>query len=345
MVDALLGVALFASSVWVQLLYWPGALTPSVLLSAAAIWLLPWAALSRRRLAGWLVAGAACAVLTYPPVGLVLLVFAVVVLRDAPWRRVLLVVAGWIVGFGLGVAVAWSLNWVLNGHFGLQLAVVAPGQPAHLARRARRQRGALAHRDRVAVGRSVVGGARGSRRHRPRPPGRPGASAPPAPPPRLRRRSDSTRPALATGLVTEARGQLWTWLFAVLPVALLLDRKRPRGPRPGRTRPVAGRVATALLLVLAVAGVLAWRDDIGRARPCGCSSPPSRGGHRPRRGHRRPDGRRLPGPPPGVRNTRSGRLMASTLFMAVRVEQGLVPRWCRGDECRELAEHWPPDQS
>src|SRR5829696_666251 len=40
-VDALLGMALFASSVWVQLLYWPGALTPSVLVAAAAVWSLP----------------------------------------------------------------------------------------------------------------------------------------------------------------------------------------------------------------------------------------------------------------------------------------------------------------
>ena len=32
--DVLLGVALFASCVWVQLVYWPGALTPSVLVGA-----------------------------------------------------------------------------------------------------------------------------------------------------------------------------------------------------------------------------------------------------------------------------------------------------------------------
>ena len=43
-VDALLGIALFASCVWVQLLYWPGTLAPSVLMAAAAVWLLPWVA-------------------------------------------------------------------------------------------------------------------------------------------------------------------------------------------------------------------------------------------------------------------------------------------------------------
>ena len=35
---------LFASCVWVQLLYWPGTLAPSVLMAAAAVWLLLWVA-------------------------------------------------------------------------------------------------------------------------------------------------------------------------------------------------------------------------------------------------------------------------------------------------------------
>ena len=95
-VDVLLGIALFASCVWVQLLYWPGTLTPSVLIAAAAIWLLPWAARTRLRFGLWLVLGEVAAVLTYPPIGVVLLVFAVVYLRDAPWRRVLLMAAAWV---------------------------------------------------------------------------------------------------------------------------------------------------------------------------------------------------------------------------------------------------------
>jgi hypothetical protein len=41
---------------------------------------------------------------------------------------------------------------------------------------------------------------------------------------------------------------------------------------------------------------------------------------------------------PLVKDTRDGRLMASTMFMAVRQETGGVqPRWCRGDECTRLA--------
>ncbi len=121
-VDALLGVAVYASCVWVQLLYWPGALTPSVLVAAAAVWLLPRAGRSGRGLGLWLVVSGVVAVLTYPPVAVVLLVLAVLHLRRASWRRVLLVVVGWVVGFAGGVGVAYSLNWVVNGHFGLQLA-------------------------------------------------------------------------------------------------------------------------------------------------------------------------------------------------------------------------------
>jgi hypothetical protein len=39
-----------------------------------------------------------------------------------------------------------------------------------------------------------------------------------------------------------------------------------------------------------------------------------------------------------IKGSRDGALMASTMFMAVRQATGGVqPRWCRGDECVELA--------
>ena len=72
------------------------------------------------RLGLWLVLGEVAAVLTYPPIGIVLLVFAVAYLRAAPWRRMLTVAAAWVVGFALGVGVAYTLNWIVYGHFGLQ---------------------------------------------------------------------------------------------------------------------------------------------------------------------------------------------------------------------------------
>jgi hypothetical protein len=338
-VDVLLGVALFASSVWVQLLYWPGALTPSVLVAAVAIWLLPWAARSPLRLALWLLVGEVAAVLTYPPVGAVLLVFAVVILREARWRGVLAVAAGWLAAFAVGVGVASTLNWILNDHFGLQLA-------------AWRQSNPLTSLDalRVNIGRwlastgslwaaqwwvllvGFVGIILGwwDRTVRPR----------------LNRLLVALAVAwaldiaqtLASGVVTDARGQLWTWLVATLPAALLLSGRRGARPgAPGDRRSAVEHVATALLALLAVGGVLAWRADIGEhqatrmqyAAIAAAATAHDPGGLAPTV---------VVYQDPAVRHSRSGQIMASTMFMAIRQEQGgLMPRWCRGDECLQLA--------
>jgi hypothetical protein len=136
----------------------------------------------------------------------------------------------------------------------------------------------------------------------------------------------------------------------VLPVALLLvDRGQWAGGHASptsRSTPTTAtatgvlttaRVAAALVAVLAVCGVLAWRADIGKhqdtrrqyaaiaeaatAHAAG-TDPPTVVVYQD----------------PALKDTRSGRLMASTLFMAVRLEQdGRVPRWCVGVECREIA--------
>lgn len=339
-VDALLGIALFASCVWVQLLYWPGTLTPSVLIAAAAVWLLPWAARTRVRLGLWVVVGEVAAVLTYPPIGVVLLVFAVVFLRDAPWRRVLSMAAAWVAGFALGVGLAYTLNWIVYGRFGLQLAAWRQANPLTSldalgvnTGRWLEATGTLWAAQWWAVLVGLVGVLLGWRD--------------PTVRPRLQRlllafavayALDAAQ-TLATGVVTEARGQLWTWLFAVLPVALLLiGRGRLRaGIRTDHGLPV-DRVATVLLAVLALGGVLAWRADIGEhqaTRMQYATIAATATAHDPE----------TAAPTvvvyqdPAVRNTRSGRIMASTLFMAVRQEQGgVLPRWCRGTECSQLAQ-------
>ena len=340
-VDALLGISLFASCVWVQLLYWPGTLTPSVLMGAAAMWLLPWAARTRVRLGVWLVIGETAAVLSYPPIGVVLLVFAVVLLRDAPWRRVLSMAAAWMAGFALGVGVAYTLNWIVYGHFGLKLAAwrrvnaltsldalgVNTGRWLEAA-------GTLWTAQWWAVLVGLVAIVLGWRDRTIRP--------------RLQRlllafavayALDAAQ-TVATGVVTEARGQLWTWLFAVLPVALLLIGRRRllAGSRTDHGLPV-DRVATVLLAVLALGGVLAWRADIGAhqaTRMQYAAIAATATAH--------DAGKAAPTvvvyQDPAAKNTRSGRIMASTLFMAVHQEQGgVLPRWCRGAECRQLAEH------
>lgn len=337
-VDAILGIALYASPVWVQLLYWPGALTPSIIVAAAAIWVLPWAARSRTRLGLWLVAVGVAAVLTYPPVGVVLLVFAVVFLRDASWRRILAVVGAWVAAFGLGVGVAYTLNWIVNQHFGLKIASWRQANPLTSldALRVNTGRwldaaGALWTSQWWVALVGLVAVVLGWRDDTVRP--------------RMQRLLVAFAAAcgldvaqtLATGIVTEARGQLWTWLFALLPVSLLLVRRQPQASPPEGRAPRVGHAATVLLAVLAVGGVLSWRTDIGAhqaTRMQYASIAAAATAHEP--------GTTAPTvvvyQDPRVRNTRDGRLMASTLFMAVRQELGgVLPRWCKGVECRELA--------
>ncbi len=358
-VDALLGLALYASAVWVQLLYWPGALTPSVIVGATAMWLLPWATRTRRRLALWFVLGGIGAVLTYPPIGVVLLVFAVLILRDAPWRQVFAAVAAWIASFGIGVLVTYTLNLVVNQHFGLRLAAWRHANPLTSLDALRVNTGRWLE----TVGTlwseqwwfglvGLVAVAIGWRDET------------------VRRRLQRLLVAVAvaigidaaqtigTGVVTEARGQLWTWLFAVLPVALLL-LPRPSTGATGSTGstgstgetaalPQGGRldeqVATLLLGVLAIGGVLAWRADIGEhqasrmafssvARAAAAQTSAAANAAAPATVVVYQD--------PVVARSRNGRLTLSTQQMALRVEQHLTTRACARDECTQLAAHPP----
>ncbi|MEW1953700.1 hypothetical protein [Terrabacter sp. NPDC080008] len=329
LVDVLLGVALYASAVWVQLLYWPGVLTPSVLVAAGALWTLPWAMASRLRLGLWLGLWEACAVLTYPPVGVLFVLCAVVLLGRASWWRVLAVLGGWVAAFALGVGIAYTLNWIGNDYFGIKIAPWRHPNPltsvsALVTNTGRWASSAgalwaaqwwvavvavvaivLGLRDRALRGRmlrllaalSVVAGI------------------------------DAAQ-VLVTGVVTDSRGQLWTWYVAVLPVALLLSE-------PVRT-PRLHRWGVAALVVLAVGGVLTWRSDVGehqatRAQYAAIAEEATRVG---------PDGERpfvVVYMEPTLRHSREGGIMAGTMRMAIRADQdGLLPDWCRPSECRQL---------
>jgi len=339
LVDALLGLAVFASAVWVQLLYWPGTLTPSVLVAAAGAWTLPWAARTPIGLGVWLLLTEVAAVLTYPPVGVVLVLFAVVLLRDARWRGVLVLLAGWVAAFAVGVGVAYTLNWFAFGDFGIKIA--AWRHPNPLASLSALQVNASRYVHATLslwAGRwwaTVVGAVAVVVGWRD---------------PAIRARLERLLVALAvvvtmdaaqtlvTGIATEARGQLWTWLAAVLPVALLLDGRRVLhvGLPRGRWLPV-NQIGAAALAVLAVGGVLAWRADVGehqatRAQYAAIAADATRV---------RPDG----GYPvvvvyqaPTERLTRAGNIAAGTLRFAVRqADGGTIPGWCTPVECRELA--------
>ncbi len=338
LLDALLGLALFASAVWVQLLYWPGTLTPSVIVGALAAWSLPWAARSRLGLGAWLLLMEVAAVLTYPPVGVVLVLFAVVLLRDAPWRRILALLGGWVVAFGIGVAVAYTLNWFAFGTFGLKVAAWRQPNPltsvhalhVNASRYLRTALSLWSAQWWAAVAAAVAIGA---------------GWRDPAVRPRLQRllvgfavvAGMEAAQTLATGIVTDPRGQLWTWLVALLPIALLLAGPRVLHLRlPGRRAVPVSAIATGTLVTLAVGGTLAWRADIGehqatRAEYAAIAAAATRV---------RPDGTHptvVIYQDPRSRATGPGGVAAGLLHFAVRQDQdGRMPGWCSRIECREI---------
>ena len=249
----ILGVALLVSPLWIRLIYWPGTLSASAVVAAAGVWSLPWAARRRPTLVVWAVLAAVLAVLTYPPAGVLLLVAAAVHLRDRPWRDLLLVVATFLLGLVAGVGVAFLLNMVAFGHFGVAIAEWRnPNRPTSLsdlwlnARRYARQLVVLARTLGPATLVGVVAVVVAALDARVRPvllrvllalavvAGLEGAQT------------------LVTGVRTNVRGSLWAWPAAVLPAALLLT---------GSTR--SRRTGQVLLVVLALVGLLAWRSDLG----------------------------------------------------------------------------------
>ena len=325
-VQVLLGLALFASVTWVQLLYWPATQVASALVAAAGVWTLPHAARTRPRLAAWLLATTVLSVLSYPPVAEVLFVVAVVHLGRMPWRRLLLLALGWVGCFAVGVGLIYVINWFAFGHFGVEIAAWRHPNPLHdLAslvtntRRLARSAVDLLRLSPVATAAGLVAVLAGY--------------LSPVARPLVARlvvafavvAALGAAQTVLTGVVTMPRGELWIWLALVLPAVLLLRD-------PG----VWSRVGIGLLAVLAVAGLVTWRTDVV--------------GHQQTREQYdaivaaattpRPDGSR-----PEVvfyqdhegRTTLPGQTMAGVLWLMVREGQDRVPRWCRGQECSQIA--------
>jgi len=141
-----------------------------------------------------------------------------------------------------------------------------------------------------------------------------------------------------SGVVTEARGQLWTWPFAVLPAALLLVRRPEREDGPAaRTVTATRAAATGLLAILAVGGVLAWRADIAMhqaVRQQYAAIAVEATAHEPGT----PSPTVIVFQDPRLAATRSGQIMASTLMMAVHEEQGgAIPVRCSPTDCFDVA--------
>jgi hypothetical protein len=118
-----------------------------------------------------------------------------------------------------------------------------------------------------------------------------------------------------------------------------------RAPLPGGR--LTDQVATLLLGVLAIGGVLAWRADIGvhQATRMTFSAIATQAAQAARQvAASTPDGSSpviVLYQDPAVADSRNGRLTLSTFSMALRVEQGLAPRPCMGLECPQLATQRP----
>lgn len=321
---ALLAAALMVSPVWIRLVYWPGTLSASAVVAAAGVWSLPRAARGRRRLVGWVAVVTVLAVLTYPPVAGILLVAAAVHLRERPWKDLLLVVGAFVVSFGLGVGLAFSIDAAVFGQFGVSIAAWRHPQPlrtpADLWDNLVRYLGGLkalvsALRWPVVVGLVAAAVGLADRRLRPQVL-RVGLAV-------LVVAGLECAQTLATGVRTEVRGSLWAWLACVVPAALLLSGT-----------PVIRRAGQAALAVLVALGVLAWHSDVSahqatRREYAGIIAAATRTG---------PPGRDIVlYQDPTQRRTSRGRITVGTLRAMFYEEAGVTPRWCRATECRRLA--------
>ncbi len=130
-VDALLGLSVFVSPVWVKLFYWPATLTASTVVGAAALWLLPLAARRRAWLVVWMATATVLSVLSYPPVGVVVFLAAVVFLARRPWQELFWLTGAFLGGFALGVGIMNTLNLLAFDRFGLEISAWRRPNPPH----------------------------------------------------------------------------------------------------------------------------------------------------------------------------------------------------------------------
>ena len=325
-VDALLGLSLFVSPIWVLLFYWPATLTPSTVVGATALWLLPLAARRHAWLVVWMVASALLSVLTYPPVGVVLFLAAVVHLARRPWRDSFWLTGAFLGGFALGVGIIYTLNLLAFDRFGLEVSAWRRPNPLHdlsdlrvNAGRFRLHMGALVTGLWLPalVGLAAVLAGLLDRVVRPR----------------VVRLlyglavvlGVSLAQVLVTGVVTDTRGELWAWLAVLFPAALLLG-----GSRTSRL------TGLGCIILLTVVGVLAWRSEMvahqkTRAQYAAIVAEATQP---------RPDGSRptvVIYQDPELRPTVRGSTMAGIMRMHLRSELGTVPSWCAGIQCEQLA--------
>lgn len=327
---ALLALALLVSPLWVRLFYWPGTLSASVVVAAAGVWTLPWAAQRRGRLAVWVLGFTILAVFSYPPVAGVLLLCALVQLRDRPWRHVLLL-TGWFLGcYALALGLIVLVGWFAFGQVGPEIAAWRSPNPLRSLHDLRVNVGRYVRRSLTLLAQLGVASVVGAvafvacavdRRVRPVW-GRVMVAVAVA-------TGLEAAQTVATGVRVNPRASMWAWLSIVILCGLLLA-----GHVWSR------RLAHVLLAVLGVVGLLAWREDIGE--------------HQATRQEyaaivdaaiaaRADDPAREIVFYQADRRAGGAAITLGTVRMMLYEAGGVVPRWCRPAECAEIAARAPDE--
>lgn len=324
--------ALLVSTTWIQLVYWPGTLSPSMVVAAVAVWTLPLARRRRSTWWPWLFLSVGLAVLSYQPVALLLLFALAVTERRSTLPRLLRVGVGFAVAYAAGVLVVWALNWLAFGTFGVTLAQWRQPNPLHDVGdlvtnlgRYRNQLRSLAGDlgPAVVVGAVVaVVGLWG----------------------RTTRRATGlvilagvlavaveAAVTVVTGAVTGVRASLWVWPLIVLPAVVLVTA----------TGPWVRRAGVACLLGLTVVGSLSWKDDLDTHRRTQeqYDSLVTRVAVA-KQSH--PDLPVVLWMEPAIRKTARGNMTAVTLQNMTQDQQGIFPRWCSRAQCTAIAASMAP---
>ena len=234
---------------------------------------------------------------------------------------------GFVLAYGLGIALVWTFNWLAFGTFGVTLSAWRRPNPLHdladLSTNLLRYRtqflslvsslgvslvlglvtagvGLLARQTRRAT--AVVLGAA------------------------LLALSMEAGLTVLTGTVTGVRASLWAWPACVLPAAVLLTA-RAAGLR---------RLGAVALVGLTMLGILAWRQDLSehqrtRAQYAALVSRVAV------EKQRSPDLPVVLWMDPRVRATATGNMTAVTLQMMSQDLEGIYPRWCAKAECTRIA--------
>lgn len=322
-----LTLAVFASPLWIQLVYWPATLSASMGVLAAAVWTLPLLRHHTWGVAAWTLGFTILAVLSYAPVAALVFLALIVHELGRPLRRLALLAVWFAASYAAGILVMYTLNWLAFGTFGvvisewrrpnpltdldslrenlvlygrqlgriwtlIRTAVVVSAATAVWAafdRRVRRHLGVMA----LALG--VVIGLEAAL-------------------------------TLVSGVVIGTRASLWAWISVCLPGALLLGSDR-------RSR-VVGMVS---LSVIAVVGLVACRADVSAHQDTRVQYDRITAQVAQARAAS-PGSKVVMWMDPAVRQTARGTMTATTLRFMIYDKYRIRARWCAATDCAAIGQ-------